>query len=73
MVDISKDLNYVTSKDSQNLVGLDSCIKELELLLCLESTDVHMIGIWAMGIIGKTTLARAIYEWIYGEFEGGAF
>ena len=45
VVDISKDLKCVPSKDTQFLVGVDSCIRELESLLCLESTDVLMVGI----------------------------
>ena len=36
VVDISKDLKCVPSKDTQFLVGVDSCIRELESLLCLE-------------------------------------
>ena len=73
-VDISKDLNFVSSsKDTQILVGVDSSVRELESLLCLESNDVHMIGIWGMGGIGKTTLARAIYEKISDKFEGSCF
>ena len=35
--------------------------------------DVRMVGIWGMGGIGKTTLARAIYEQISGQFEGCCF
>ena len=73
MVDISKDLKCVPSKDTQLLVGVNSCIRELESLLCLESTDVLMVGIWGMGGIGKTTLARAIYEKISYKFEGCCF
>ncbi|KAJ9707308.1 hypothetical protein PVL29_002339 [Vitis rotundifolia] len=73
VVDISKDLKCVPSKDTQFLVGVDSCIRELESLLCLESTDVLMVGIWAMGGLGKTTLTRAIYEKNFDKFEGCCF
>ncbi|XP_034674528.1 disease resistance protein RPV1-like [Vitis riparia] len=73
MVDISKDLKCVPSTDTQLLVGVNSCIRELESLLCLESTDVLMVGIWGMGGIGKTTLARAIYEKNSDKFEGCCF
>ncbi|KAL6316201.1 hypothetical protein AAG906_017748 [Vitis piasezkii] len=73
IADISKDLYSVPLKDAPNLVAVDSCIRELELLLCLPSMDVRMVGIWGMGGIGKTTLARAIYEQISGQFEGCCF
>ncbi|XP_034675196.1 disease resistance protein RML1A-like [Vitis riparia] len=73
IADISKDLYSVPLKDAPNLVAVDSCIRELESLLCLPSMDVRMVGIWGMGGIGKTTLARAIYEQISGQFEGCCF
>jgi replication-associated recombination protein RarA len=31
--------------------------------------DVRFVGIWSMPGIGKTTLARAVYERIAREFE----
>ncbi|RVW74533.1 Disease resistance-like protein DSC1 [Vitis vinifera] len=41
--------------------------------LRLESDDVGMIGIWGMGGIGKTTLARALYNEISRQFEAHSF
>ena len=73
ILDVSKDLNCVSSKDTQFLVGVDSCIRELELLLCLESIGVRMVGIWGMRGIGKTTLTKAIYEKISHKYEGSCF
>lgn len=52
VADISKCLNCALLKNAQNLVGMDSCIRELEPLLCLEWSDVRMVGIWGMGGIG---------------------
>ena len=73
VTDISKDLNCVSSSDSKNLVGMNCCIRKLESLLYLESTKVLMVGIWGMGGIGKTTLARVIYECLFCQFEGYCF
>ncbi|KAJ9707270.1 hypothetical protein PVL29_002312 [Vitis rotundifolia] len=71
VTDISKDLNCVSSSDAKNLVGMNCCIRELESLLCLESTKVLMVGIWGMGGIGKTTLARVIYERLFCQLKLG--
>ncbi|KAL6316252.1 hypothetical protein AAG906_017799 [Vitis piasezkii] len=45
----------------------------MELLLCIESREVRMVGIWGMAGIGKTTLAKAIYQHISGHFEACSF
>ena len=41
--------------------------------LCIGLDNVRSVGIWGMGVIGKTTIARAIYEQIYTQFEGCCF
>ncbi|RVW59077.1 putative disease resistance protein [Vitis vinifera] len=45
----------------------------MELLLCIESREVRMVGIWGMAGIGKTTLAKAICQHISGHFEACSF
>eukprot|EP00257_Ricinus_communis_P026352 XP_025013766.1 disease resistance-like protein DSC1 [Ricinus communis] len=55
------------------LVGINSCIKDIEQMLCLESKDVRILGIWGMGGIGKTTLARKIFERISSKFHSLCF
>lgn len=43
---IATELNFTPSRDFDNLVGIDAHIREMDSLLCLESTEVKMVGIW---------------------------
>ncbi len=43
-------------------VGLETQMQNLSKLLNRDSSDVHMVGIWGIGGIGKTTIAKAIYN-----------
>ena len=57
----------------KDLVGIHFLVVELESCLALESNDVRFIGIWAMGGIGKTTLARVVYHMVSKEIEAHCF
>ncbi|XP_040371245.1 disease resistance protein RPV1-like [Rosa chinensis] len=54
-------------------VGMDKHIIQLVELLCLNSRDVHIVGIWGMGGIGKTTIADAVFHRLSFEFEACCF
>ena len=48
-------------------------MQELNRLLNKHSSDVCMIGIWGIGGIGKTTIAKAIYNQLQRRFESSCF
>ncbi|XP_024042955.1 TMV resistance protein N-like [Citrus clementina] len=61
-------------RDNKNqLVGVESKVEEIESLLGVESKGVYALGIWGIGGIGKTAIARAIFDKISGDFEGSCF
>lgn len=57
----------------ENSVGLDSSMNSIDLLLGAGVDEVRFIGIWGMGGIGKTTIARVVRERISPEFEFSIF
>ncbi|KAJ4836532.1 hypothetical protein Tsubulata_045218 [Turnera subulata] len=54
-------------------VGLNSRANHVISLVADESVDVGMVGIYGMGGIGKTTIAKEVYNSIFRNFDGCCF
>ncbi|MED6219288.1 hypothetical protein PIB30_034406 [Stylosanthes scabra] len=57
----------------KNLVGIESRVEQVISQIGLGLNDVRYIGIWGLGGIGKTTIARAVFETIQNRFEVSCF
>ncbi|CAL5398885.1 unnamed protein product [Camellia sinensis] len=54
-------------------VGLNSRVEELMKLLDVKSSRVQVLGFHGMGGVGKTTLAKALYNKLVSHFEHRSF
>ncbi|KAM7496897.1 hypothetical protein LguiA_021311 [Lonicera macranthoides] len=77
---VKKVVEEVLSKLKKNyqhvpkyLVGMDSHIEEMEGLLNSDSNGLRIIGILGMGGLGKTTIAKVIYNKLSEHFKHSCF
>ena len=72
--DISDRINRVFLHVAKHPVGLQSQVQQVKLLLDNESKEgVHMVGLYGTGGLGKSTLAKEIYNRVADHFEGVCF
>ncbi|KAK2636333.1 hypothetical protein Ddye_031125 [Dipteronia dyeriana] len=67
------ELSNTPMKVAAYTVGLDSRVEELVKLLDVKSSGVRVLGLHGMGGVGKTTLAKAVYNKLVGKFECRGF
>jgi hypothetical protein len=54
-------------------IGVDRHVQDMNFCLSFGAGDIRMVGILGMGGIGKTTIAKAIYNQFFHGFEGKSF
>ncbi|XP_010420528.1 PREDICTED: putative disease resistance protein At4g11170 isoform X2 [Camelina sativa] len=71
--DVTNMLNSTPSRDFDHLVGMEPHIAKMNSLLRMESNEVRVVGIWGPAGIGKSTIARALYDLVSSDFQLSVF
>ena len=66
-------LNWMPLFVAKYPVGINSRVEAIMLQLDIGSNDVRMLGMYGLGGVGKTTIAKAVYNKIFYNFERSFF
>ncbi|KAL5778632.1 hypothetical protein ACOSQ2_009369 [Xanthoceras sorbifolium] len=70
---IFRSLNETFENVTRDLIGINSHVDKIYELLEPKNDDIRFIGIWGMGGVGKSTIAKVVFEMLSYRYEGRCF